>query len=253
MQSLADRYNFYRRAMWQPNNPKRASTIILVRPQENGEFEVFMTRRPLAMKFLGGFYVFPGGSMGKGDHSEAMLNRCHGLSPQEAQRILGGQLSPELSLAHWVAGIRELFEESGILLCVTKSGSPLDMNQEELRERLAQKRRGLVEGSIDFLALLESEGLFCNAGGTIFFYHRVTPEIYSIRFDARFYLALLPSGQTTLACSEEVTESLWITPALALDSCDSGELPLIPPTTTSLQTLAGFDSWASLCARYRLR
>ena len=110
-----------------------------------------------------------------------------------------------------------------------------------------------MEGSIDFLDLLKSEDLFCDVGDAIFFYHRITPEIYSIRFDARFYLARLPSDQTPLACSEEVNESIWITPAQALNSCGSGELPLIPPTTTSLQTLAGFDSWESLRAQYRLR
>ncbi len=239
--------------MLQPNHPKKASTVILVRPQEDGKFELFMTRRPLEMKFLGGFYVFPGGSIRKGDYSAAMLSRCHGLSPKETQGILGNHLNEELSLAHWVAGIRELFEEAGVLLCVMESGSPLDMSQDKIHERLTQKRRALVEGSIDFLALLESENLYCDIGGAVFFYHRVTPETYSIRFDTCFFLASLPSGQTPLACSEEVIESIWITPEQALDNYNSGELPIIPPTSTSLKTLAGFDSWESLCAQYQLR
>lgn len=32
----------------------------VLRPQFSGKFELFMTRRPSEMEFLGGFYVFPG-------------------------------------------------------------------------------------------------------------------------------------------------------------------------------------------------
>ena len=99
--------------------PKNASTVILVRPEASGKFEVFMTRRPREMEFMGGVYVFPGGSVEEEDYAEEMLMCCRGLSPTEAQRILGGELSPELSIGHCVAAIRELFEETGILLSVT--------------------------------------------------------------------------------------------------------------------------------------
>ncbi len=233
--------------------PKNASTIILVRPEISGKFELFMTRRPAGMKFLGGYYVFPGGTVRKSDCSEEMLSRCHGLSRTEAQKILGGQLSPELSLGHWVAGIRELFEEVGIFLCVDKIGRHLDLRQGKHKERLAQKREALVEGSITFQVLLESEGLYCDVGCPIFFYHCVTPESYPMRFDTRFYLAGMPSGQTPLSSSQEVAKSLWIAPEQALNQSQKGDFPIIPPTIYSLRTLAGFDSWQSLCANYPLR
>lgn len=238
--------------MWQPKAPKKASTVILVRPHSQGKFEIFMTRRPMEMKFLGGFYVFPGGSIHEEDYTPAMLRRCRGLSPEEASRILGSQLSPEMSMAHWVAAIRELYEEAGVLLCVTESGEPLDLEPPSVRTRLAEKRKALVDGSLDFLTLLTAEGLYCNAGNVVFFYHRITPEIYSMRFDTRFYLARLPDGQTPLARSEEVIDGRWVTPQRALESCHSGDFPIIPPTTTSLQTLAGFDSWESLRNEYGL-
>ncbi len=233
--------------------PKKASTVILIRPDNHGKFEVFMTLRPAEMKFLGGFYVFPGGSIRNRDHSEVMLNRCHGLSAAEAQRILGNQLSAELAMGHWVAGIRELFEEVGILLCVTETGEPFDMTQEKLKIRLADKREALVQGSLDFPTLLESEGLLCDLSRAVSFYHRVTPEMYSIRFDTRFYLAQLPRGQSPLSSSEEVADGLWITPDQVLDASERGDFPVIPPTTTALKTLAAFDSWQSLCAEYQLR
>jgi 8-oxo-dGTP pyrophosphatase MutT (NUDIX family) len=239
--------------MTEPRLPRNASTVILIRLEVGGRFEVFMTRRPSEMEFLGGFYVFPGGSVRKDDWSEEMLSRCHGLSRTEAQRILGNELSPELSLGHWVAGIRELFEEVGILLCVTEAGGRLDMREGELQKRLAEKRKALVEGAMDFRVFLESEGLYCDLDRPVYFSHRVTPEKYSVRFDTRFYLARLPSDQSPLFSSQEVTESLWMTPELVLDHAEKNAFPVMPPTLAALRTLAAFDSWQSLCAQYQLR
>jgi len=233
--------------------PRNAATVILLRTRAAGEFEVFMTRRPAGMNFLGGMYVFPGGSVRKEDYCEAIRQRCYGLSPKEAQKILGMHLSPEISLGHWVAGIRELFEEVGVLLCVTEDGTPVDLGQVEVRERLAGQRKSLIEKSIDFLAILKSERLLCNAAGLAYFSHWQTPEESAIRFDTRFYLALLPANQRPLSTSEEVTHSLWLTPDRAVKLCQEGALPVIMPTFSSLRTLADFDSLESLFAEYRSR
>jgi hypothetical protein len=86
----------------------------------------------------------------------------------------------------------------------------------------------------------------------IYFLHRVTPEFYSMRFDTRFYMAPLPEHQKPLARSEEVTHSLWIKPADALSRAYRQDFPLLPPTTTVLEELAGFHSWDKLRSQYRL-
>jgi len=229
---------------------KHASTVLLLRPRPDGKFEILLTRRPAGMKFLGGFYVFPGGSICPEDRSEKTLRRCRGLSAKEAGKILGDHLGPELSLAHWVAVVRELFEEVGILLCVTAAGGESGARDSG---RLEEKRRALVEGDLDFGAFLESENLFCDLDRLVYFSHRVTPEFFPIRFDTRFYLACLPEGQTALAKSEEVADSLWITPEEALRATDYDRFPLLPPTTTMLQNLRAFDSWQSLREKFRLR
>ncbi|MFQ5902943.1 MAG: NUDIX hydrolase [Candidatus Binatia bacterium] len=239
--------------MTEPHPPKNAATVILLRPEVNGGIEVFMTRRPPGMDFLGGMYVFPGGSIRKEDCSEEILRLCHGLSCEDAQRTLGPHLSPDLSLGHWVAGIRELFEEVGILLCVTEAGKPLDMLEKRRKDRITEKRKALIEGSVNFRALLVSEGLLCDVARLAYFSHWVTPEEFSTRFDTRFYLALLPADQSPLATSQEVTHSLWITPERALNLCQQGSLPVIFPTFASLRTLANFDSLQSLLAEYGLK
>lgn len=239
--------------MPEPAQPKKASTIILARSEADGKFEVFLTLRPPDMDFLAGFYVFPGGSVEEEDYSEEILSRCCGLSASEAQALLGDHLSGELSLGHWVAAVRELFEEVGILLSLTDSGQPPDMRDEKLQRRLAHKRRALVDGSIDFPFLLESEGLYCDLSRPVYFSHRTTPEKYTVRYDTRFYLAKLPASQSPLFSSEEVMDSLWIRPDQALRRHEKNDIPLMPPTVIALRALAEFDSWQKLSERYSLR
>ena len=232
--------------------PRFASTVVLLRPDENGSFEILLTRRPPEMRFLGGFYVFPGGTVYTGDYSARILQHCRGLSGDEARKILGNRHDPQVAIGHWIAAIRELFEEVGVLLSESTSGIAIDLDDETTKERFEIKRRAIVKEKLGFGEFLESEGLYCDLSHMVYFFHRVTPAIYSMRFDTRFYLAVLPAHQTPLSRSEEVTHSLWIKPAVALSQVDRYDFPILPPTTTVLEELAEIDSWDNLCARYRL-
>ena len=229
-----------------------ASTVVLLRPDEDGSFEILLTRRPPEMRFLGGFYVFPGGAIHQDDYSAKVLDRCRGLSEDEAQKILGERYDPGLALGHWVGGIRELFEEVGILLCETRSGKPVGLDDETTKAKLETQRRAILRGKLEFGEFLESEGLWCDLSRLIYFFHRVTPEIYSMRFDTRFYLAALPPHQTPLSRSEEVTHSIWIKPAEVLSAVYDNDFPILPPTTTVLESLAEIDTWNELCSRFGL-
>ncbi len=232
--------------------PRNASTVVLIRSADGGEFEILLTRRPQEMRFLGGFYVFPGGTVHRDDCSAKTLARCRRLPGEQARQILGGGYEPEEAMGHWVAVVRELFEEVGILLCVTESGGDIDLTDKATREGIEQKRRAIVKKQANFGEFLESEGLFCDLSRLVYFDHWVTPEIYPMRFDTRFYAAALPAGQTPLVRSEEVTHSLWIKPAAALARMDRREFPILPPTTTVLQNLCRIPSWEKLCTQFRL-
>jgi 8-oxo-dGTP pyrophosphatase MutT (NUDIX family) len=233
-------------------NPIKASTIVVVRPEHNGGIEVLMTRRRPEMQFLGGFLVFPGGGVENEDCSDKMLSLCRGLTRSDAQRILGADIAPEMSLGHWVAAVRELFEETGIHFFIDEQGIAPDISQVDIAKRLSEKRRALSKGDFLLPQLLESEGLFCDLGRLTYLFHRITPEKYSTRFDTRFYLAALPNNQIPLISSEEVSESLWLAPQTALDEAASGKFPMMPPTLISLRTLAEHGSWQNLCAAFRL-
>jgi 8-oxo-dGTP pyrophosphatase MutT (NUDIX family) len=230
--------------------PRYASTIVMVRPDENGGFEILLTRRPPEMRFLGGYYVFPGGTVCESDYEPKMLQRCRGLSASDARQVLGNRGDEETALGHWVAAIRELFEEVGVLLCVTESGEPIDSRQPATNRRFEESRQAIVRERLDFGTFLQSEGLYCDLSRAIYFFHRVTPEFYPMRFDTRFYIAQLPPYQTPLVRSEEVTDSLWLKPEQATARIYREDFPLLPPTTTVLENLAGIASWAKLRERF---
>ena len=236
-----------------PTVPARyASTIVLARPDEEAGFEILLTRRPAKMRFLGGYYVFPGGTVHADDYAPAVLARCRGLSGAQAQTILENRCEPDEALGHWVAVFRELFEEVGVLLGVSEAGVAVDLAQPSVNERIERKRRAVVRRQLDFGAFLESENLFCDLSRAVYFDHWVTPEIYSMRFDTRFYIATLPGGQAPLERSEEVTHSLWIRPGEALSRIDRRDFPILPPTTTVLQRLASLSGWKRLRAEFAL-
>ncbi|MCA9774940.1 MAG: NUDIX domain-containing protein, partial [Myxococcales bacterium] len=141
----------------QPVIPQPAATVVLVR-ERNEDLEVFLTRRHRAMAFLGGFYVFPGGKVEAQDLACAAVDRVQGLEAALAGRILG--LAPDRALAHWIAAIRETFEETAILLARGSDGAA---HARPIDARLRELRRALHEGEIDFAALLGRLGLTADA------------------------------------------------------------------------------------------
>ncbi|MBM4262036.1 MAG: NUDIX hydrolase [Deltaproteobacteria bacterium] len=230
--------------MTAPKQPRLAATVILLRPAEAQGFEVFLTRRPDSMPFLGGMYCFPGGTLHKEDSSEAMLRRCRGVTPTQARDILGARFRPRDALGLWVACVRELFEETGVLLGCQEGGKVIE------EARIAALHDALMNEALSFLALLEREELNCDLGRLAYFSCWQTPSQFPVRFDTRFFIATLPANQTPLATSPEVAHSLWITPDEALQLFKRGELPMIFPTFASLRTLADFAGLESLQKEY---
>jgi 8-oxo-dGTP pyrophosphatase MutT (NUDIX family) len=238
--------------MKQPAIPHLASTVVLARPSLNGGFEILMNRRPEKMDTYAGVYVFPGGRVEKSDWSAEMIHLTCGLTPTVAQEKLATELQPELCLGHWVAAVRELFEEVGIHFFVPQSGAMGNSIRQNISERLGEKRSALQQGEIDFATFLASEQLRCDLAPLAYFYHRVTPEHYAVRFDTRFYLAALPPDQVPLHASEEVSESFWISPTEALDRSQSDNFPMMPPTLAVLRAVSSHSSWEKLRDAFNL-
>ena len=239
--------------MAQPAVPLPASTVVLIRPDRQDSFEVYLNRRPDRMDTYAGVHVFPGGRVEESDYSANMLAVTRGLTPDEAQQKLGSELAPERCLAYWVAAVRELFEEAGIHFFLPSGDAATGSLPEELSARVADKRSALQRGEITLPGLLLSEGLYCDLSQLSYFFHRVTPEHYAVRFDTRFYLAALPPNQIPLHESEEVSESLWIAPHAALERAEAGDYRMMPPTLAVLRTLSSYRSWDGVRKAFNLR
>jgi 8-oxo-dGTP pyrophosphatase MutT (NUDIX family) len=225
--------------------PRLAATVILLRPAEPRGFEVFLTRRAEGMAVLGGMYCFPGGTLRNEDFSEAVLQRAAGMTPAQARTIIGAELPPRQALGLWIAAIRELYEEAGILLAVDSAGESV------VGKNILNSRSCALGTPANFAAFLESQGLFCDLGALVHFSHWQTPSHVATRFDTHFFLACAPAHQCPLPASSEVAHSVWLTPDAALRQFDKHELPIIFPTFASLRILADYDSLESVLKQYR--
>jgi hypothetical protein len=108
-----------------------------------------------------------------------------------------------------------------------------------------------LNGTLSFAELLESENLLCDLANVHQFSHWQTPAQVAMRFDTRFFLTLLPEGQTPLATSYEVAHSVWLSADRALQLFSRGELPMIFPTFAALRTLADFATIDSVMREFQ--
>src|SRR5215813_5962718 len=135
-----------------PAEPRPAASVIIVRdaPARAPEpIEVYMVRRQRSMKFLGGFYAFPGGKVDPGDAAPAVLDDCSGLDAARAAQSFPahGGLPP---LAFWVTAVRELLEETGVLLACDATGGVVDPRGPDVAAQTDAARHALVTNGVDF-------------------------------------------------------------------------------------------------------
>jgi 8-oxo-dGTP pyrophosphatase MutT (NUDIX family) len=220
---------------------KKATTIILVREETRG-FSVYLLKRSEKSSFMPGNFVYPGGMVDPEDCLPGIYGLCKGISPEEAHRILGRSLPPEEGLNYWVAGIRELFEEAGVLLAYDEKGNLLSSQNPAHREVMARYRNPLQNRKATMARMAQDEKLFFAVDHIYFHAHWITPEAYPQRFDTYFFLARHPAGQEASHDQKEMTAGMWVTPQEALERNSGGEMVLSPPTLKTIEDLSLFES-----------
>jgi 8-oxo-dGTP pyrophosphatase MutT (NUDIX family) len=226
----------------QPIRP--AATVILVRDAVAG-YEIFMLRRTSSAAFAGGMYVFPGGRVDGDDHLH-LYDELR-VGPTDAQVAQREALGFEWR-GYWIAGIRESFEEAGLLLAYDRSGELLRYADPATHARFAAYRVPLHAGELSLADVCRREGLKLAVDRMHFFNRFVTPFGRPRRFDTRFFIAEAPTGQTGTHDDAETVESVWISPTEALARNDAREFDLMRVTRMQLQTLARYPNKAELLA-----
>lgn len=216
--------------------PRLAATVVLIRAGRGG-LEVLLTRRPSSMAFAPDMHVFPGGRVDAGDADPGLIVRSR-VTPAEAAAGLGGDLPPDLAIAAYIAAIREVFEECGILLA---DGG--------VARAVSQARSALVGGEATFASIVSDLDLTLRTDRLVPLSRWVTPPILPRRFDARFFAAELPAGARVSFEGDEVAGHAWMTPAAALDAMADDALAMWIPTSGTLQQLRYAGSMAEIGGR----
>jgi 8-oxo-dGTP pyrophosphatase MutT (NUDIX family) len=196
-----------------------------------------MLRRNIRSDFMGGAYVFPGGGVDAADAVSDDL--VVGLNDDDASRRLGLGAG---GLAYYVACLRELFEEAGLLIVCDDTGKPVNFTSSADVARMAANRRAVNAGQLGFLAMLRGERLLLDLRGLEYVAHWITPVGPPRRYDTRFFVALAPEGQVATHDAGETVADEWIRPRDALTAQERGEFEMMFPTIRNLEAIAAFAS-----------
>ncbi len=191
--------------------PQAASVLLARAP---GSAEVFVVARAAGLRFLGGFLAFPGGKVHSSDRELA-------------------QVTPGLSGQH-VAAVRELFEETGVLLAHDDAGA-----FPTAACGLALSRKRLIAEEMTLHELLAEYKLHLRPEVLMFAGSLVTPPFSLFRFDTAFFVAMLPPRQTAEVWPGELTEGAWHSGERVLADWKAGDNLVSPPTLAILEALRG--------------
>ncbi|KAI0748573.1 NUDIX domain-containing protein [Daedaleopsis nitida] len=213
-----------------PAIPRPSATVIVV----NSRNEILLVHRNPKSTSFAGAHVFPGGNYDKKQDD--------------------GQGLP-------FTAIRELFEESGLLLVHPSStGTPSDAELDSAREDIHAQRRL-------FRDFLSQHGLKPNVEALLPFTQWITPVTVPKRFHTQFYVTFLADARPGSRFSsgdkqerlptpdggQEVIAARFVHPARALAECAAERIALFPPQFYLLRTLADVLTGAQNTAQQRAR
>lgn len=220
---------------------RMAATVIIARDAA-AQYEILMLKRTNQAVFAGGMYVFPGGKVDSGDGHEKVASLSRGPSEDQVGQTaaVGDQWQH-----FWLAGIRETFEESGLLLAYDKKGDLIQFDDSN-EARFGAHRQRVFDGEMTMVELCELENLEL-AFDRIHFYNRlITPPGRPRRFDTHFFITTAPSEQQGLHDGLETVDSIWISPADALRLNLEGEFGMMGATQRQLNELKDYTTVSDL-------
>lgn len=189
------------------SSPRDAATLMLI-DRSGAEPKVLLGRRHENHKFMPGKFVFPGGRI---EDLDAKMVSATELNPHTelklAQRPRDEKAPPSRAFA--LAAIREMFEETGLLLGVKRNTPPAPPNGEW---------EGFARASV-----------FPDLARIHFVARAVTPPRRPKRFDTRFFTAdataIADRIDGVVGPNSELVELVWI--------------PIVEATRLDMPTITG--------------
>ncbi|WP_423193452.1 MBL fold metallo-hydrolase [Cupriavidus sp. H18C2] len=220
---------------------RHAASMLVLRDGPQG-MEILMMRRPQRDDDRSaGAFVFPGGVL---DPQDAALHRlCAGLDDAGASARLGVAAN---GLDYFLCAVREAFEEAGLLYAYDATGQIVGLDdldagvRQQLREAAAYGGKGLAH-------VCEMLGLRLAVDQLAYCAYWLTPPGLPKRFDTRFFMAVVPPGQTAIHDGVEAVEHRWMRPADVIDPVNN--LTLVNATRRILQSIAHFET-AQACVDF---
>ena len=215
-----------------PVTPIPAATVISLRDTPTG-MEVLMVQRTKKADFAGGALLFPGGKVDNSDYEVLKLDRCS--LPNDV---------PDNQKALRVAGVREMFEEAGLLF-VRGSGDTHVISKERAEVLKNIYRQDLLSQKITFHEIVEAEDLVVASDLLIPFAHWITPITGRKRFDTHFLVAQSPDGHIASHDGSETLDTVWIDPLTAITEAEEGKRRVVFPTRMNLKKVSESTTVAS--------
>jgi 8-oxo-dGTP pyrophosphatase MutT (NUDIX family) len=212
-----------------PAPVRDAATVVLLRPSGH-TFQLYVLRRATSMAF-GGLYAFPGGGVDPDDRPSMLREDWParlGVPEERASAVVG-------------AAVRELFEETGVLLA-----GPVEQPDRTIADvgtdDWETDRAAVLARELTLSDLLGRRGLRMRDDLLFPWARWVTPEFEPKRYDTWFLVALLPEGQVARDVSGESEDTMWVTAA------DSAGLAMLPPTRSVIDGLTPYGEMAQVVA-----
>lgn len=218
-----------------PVQPRHAAAAIVMTDEPTPR--VLMIKRSDKMRFMAGHHAFPGGRV---DDDEGTRHVLGAENLTGVSTLTGGGTTAPLpgepdDAVALHALVREVFEETGVLLTEGAKAIPKDA--------MRDARRAILVDETKFDDFLEAHGHTINAG---LFHHAgtwVTPPNVPIRFNTRYFLITVPGEPETELLPEnedEISDIDWMTPTMARGLWRRGDILLPAPVAWVLQQLESF-------------
>lgn len=225
------------------------------------DFKVLALRRSGKNSFFPDSYVFPGGNTDAADSSQEWLDLYdqYGLKkyvfeivtslPRKYSKIsiFEGQREGEILklISLRITGIRETFEETGVLLCKSKlahASQPSRWASYLSGHEIKNWQKKVQEDANEFISLCRRFECYPDIWSLQEWSNWLTPSVYTKRFNTVFFLITLDQMPTAVSSSNEINELKWSTPEELLESCYKQEIILPPPQFYELSRLVNFGS-----------